>query len=94
MSRDAVFVFVYDIASDKLRRGITNRLEDAGTRVQESVFEVHATQKEAEKLLATLSRLIEPGDGLRMYCLPADARARSRVAGGAPLAEETEFWLL
>lgn len=94
MSREAVYVFVYDVSSDKIRRGLADRLEEAGTRVQESVFEVHADQAEAERLLSRLSAMIEEGDGLRMYCLTADARRKSRVAGGAPLPEETEFWLL
>ena len=94
MARDAVYVYVYDIAADRIRRRVAGHLEERGTRVQESVFEVHANQAEAERLLGLLERECAAGDRLRMYCLTADARRRSRVAGGTPLPEETEFWLL
>lgn len=94
MSREAVFVYVYDVSSDRLRRRMAAILEEAGTRVQESVFEVHADQADAERLLDRLERERGPGDGIRMYCLTADGRRRSRTRGGAPLPEETEFWLL
>lgn len=94
MSRDALFVYVYDISADRLRRRVSDILEKEGTRVQESVFEVHTTQERAQRLLARLEVLRAPGDRLRMYCLTADGRRRSCAAGGAPLPEETEFWLL
>lgn len=94
MSREALFVYVYDVSSDRLRRRISAILEEEGTRVQESVFEVHADQARAERILARLDRERGPGDGVRMYCLTADGRRRSRAQGGPPLAEETEFWLL
>jgi CRISPR-associated endonuclease Cas2 len=44
MSREHVFVFCYDVASDKVRRRLADILEDKGTRVQKSVFEVRATR--------------------------------------------------
>lgn len=94
MSREAVFVYVYDVSSDRIRRRIAAVLEQEGTRVQESVFEVHADQAAAERLLARLNRERGPGDGIRMYCLTADGRKRSRAHGGPPLPEEREFWLL
>jgi hypothetical protein len=45
-------------------------------------------------LLARLSAERLSGDSIRMYCLTEDARARSRTAGGAPIPEKSEFWLL
>lgn len=94
MSTTTLFVFAYDIASDRIRRRVAAELERHGTRVQESVFEVHTTQPKAERLLARLEAFRDLGDGIRMYCLPLDALRRSRAAGGPPLPEETEFWLL
>ena len=94
MARDLVFVFCYDIADNRVRARVAKMLEQHGTRVQESVFEVHAGPAAAQALMARLERLRMPGDSLRMYCLTPDGRARSRVAGGAPLPEATEFWLL
>ena len=94
MAREHVFVFCYDVASDKARRRMADILEDKGTRVQKSVFEVRATLARAEALLARLSAERLTGDSVRMYCLTEEARARSRASGGAPVPEKAEFWLL
>ena len=94
MSRDALYVFAYDISENKVRRKIADILEHHGTRVQGSVFEVRTTQIKAENLLKQLDRQRLPGDSIRMYCLPEDARQRCRISGGAPIGEATEFWLL
>jgi CRISPR-associated protein Cas2 len=94
MAREAVWVYAYDIAADRIRRRVAAVLEEHGTRVQESVFEVHGSEAQAGRLLARLEALIDGGDRLRMYCLNADGRRRSRAVGGTPLPEETEFWLL
>ena len=94
MARELLFVFCYDIADNRVRRRVAAMLEQHGTRVQDSVFEVHATAPLAQKLMQALQRLRMAGDSLRMYCLTQDGRARSLAAGGAPIAEATEFWLL
>lgn len=94
MARTSLFVFCYDISDDRVRRKIAGILELHGTRVQESVFEVRASQAQAQKLLRGLALLRLAGDSLRMYCLTQDGRARSQAEGGAPMPEATEFWLL
>ena len=94
MAQAMLFVFCYDIADNRVRRRMADMLEQHGTRVQDSVFEVHATAPLAQKLMQTLQRLRMAGDSLRMYCLTQDGRAASLAAGGAPIAEATEFWLL
>ncbi len=94
MAREHVFVFCYDVASDKVRRRMAEILEDKGTRVQKSVFEVRCTLERAERLLARLGSERLAGDSVRMYCLTEEARARSRTSGGAPVPERSEFWLL
>lgn len=94
MAREHVFVFCYDVASNKVRRRMAEILEDKGTRVQKSVFEVRATLARAEALLTRLSAERLAGDSVRMYCLTEEARARSRASGGAPVPERSEFWLL
>ncbi len=94
MAREHLFVFCYDVASNKVRRRMAEILEDKGTRVQRSVFEVRCTLERAERLLARLSGERVAGDSVRMYCLTEEARERSRAAGGAPIPEKSEFWLL
>ena len=94
MAREHIFVFCYDVASNRVRRRMAGILEDKGTRVQKSVFEVRCSLTAAERLLARLSAERLSGDSVRMYCLTEEARARSRSAGGAPIPERSEFWLL
>ena len=94
MAREHIFVFCYDVAGNKARRRMSAILEDKGTRVQKSVFELRCSLEKAERLLARLSAERGPGDSVRMYCLTEEARARSRAAGGAPIPERSEFWLL
>ncbi len=94
MAREHVFVFCYDVASNKARRRMADILEDKGTRVQKSVFEARMTLARAEALLARLSGERLAGDSVRMYCLTEESRARSRAARAAPIPERSEFWLL
>ena len=93
MASELIFVFCYDVASEKVRRRIAALLEDKGVRVQKSVFEVRMSQERAETLLNRLALERHDGDSVRMYCLDEQGRARSRAAGGSPIPERTEFWL-
>jgi CRISPR-associated protein Cas2 len=94
VAREMLFVFAYDISQERVRRRVASRLEKRGTRVQESVFEVRTTQQRAEALLRQLDSERMSGDAVRMYCLTEEGRQRSRSAGGPPIPERTEFWLL
>lgn len=94
MRGEYIFVFCYDISRDRSRRRAAELLERSGTRVQESVFEVRATAGAARALLGELGRFRAPGDSVRMYCLTDVGRRHSASDGGAPIAEEAEFWLL
>lgn len=89
-----VVVFTYDIERNADRRRVAAILEEHGTRVQKSVFEVRMTMARAERLLRELDRHRGDSDSVRMYVLTEQGRARSQAAGGAPMPERTEFWLL
>ena len=87
-------VICYDIVRSRTRRRITSLLEDRMTRVQKSVFEARLREKAAYQLFDRLELELDDEDSLRMYVLSKSGMERSRVAGGAPLPEEGEFWLL
>lgn len=55
----AFYLISYDIPDDKRRGKIAHLLEGYGERVQYSVFEVWATDKELEKLAGQLRRLVQ-----------------------------------
>lgn len=87
-------VFCYDITRDKVRRQVAAFLEDVAVRVQESVFEARMTARRAEDVSQRIGLLLDPGDHLRVYAVPAIALRHCRVEGsGAPI-EEQDFYLL
>ena len=89
-----LIVFCYDVSAAKTRRKISAVLEENGARVQESVFECRMTIPVGEALLARLDRLREETDSVRMYVIPETGRLACASAGGAPIAEKSEFWLM
>jgi CRISPR-associated protein Cas2 len=94
MASEHVYVFAYDVETQRARRKIAEVLEQHGYRVQKSVFEVRCEQQKAEAILRLLDKERFPGDSVRMYCVTEDGRRNCRTAGGAPPPEKSEFWLL
>ena len=92
--RPMTMVIAYDIERDNSRRRVSDMLEACAARVQRSVFEARLTAREADQLFSRLEAELGPDDNLRMYALSASGLARSRVAGGAPLPEDGDYWLL
>lgn len=63
-------VVCYDIVDDKVRKKISDVLEDfGGRRVQYSVFECEMTPSQFEKLYRKLHRLRQDSDSVRYYFL-------------------------
>jgi CRISPR-associated protein Cas2 len=69
-------------------------LERQATGVQKSVFEMVASKRRANVLLARVERELAPGDTVRMYAVSAAGRRWSRQVGGAPIAESDAYWLV
>ena len=87
-------VFTYDVTSDRRRRRVARLLEDAATRVQDSVFEARLTKARAEALSQRIAAELGEGDQLRVYVMAADGEARSRMFGdGPPLETDEGYWL-
>ena len=87
-------VFTYDVAADKRRRRVARLLEDAATRVQDSVFEARLTRARAQSLAQRVASELGAGDSLRVYVLAADGEARSGVFGdGPPIEADADYWL-
>lgn len=87
-------VFTYDVGQNRRRRRVAGLLEDAATRVQQSVFEARLTRTRAEALAQRIAAELGEGDSLRVYVLSADGEARSRVYGdGPPMEADADFWL-
>ncbi|WP_377292721.1 CRISPR-associated endonuclease Cas2 [Rhizobium sp. SG2393] len=86
-------VLCYDISRAATRRRVAAFLEDRLVRVQQSVFEGRMTPTAARTLFAATVTRLDPGDGLRLYVLDRDGLSKSLAHGGAPLPEESSFYL-
>ena len=93
-NRPMLMVFCYDISRQRVRSRVADLLEGEAVRVQESVFEARLGRVAAERLFARASALLEAGDSLRMYAVPATGLARSLAAGGAPIPEDADHWIV
>ncbi len=87
-------VICYDISRAKLRRRVSSLLEDRMVRVQKSVFEARLHLEAANQMFEHLENIIEEGDRVRMYVMQKNGLAKSRAAGGLPMAEDGSFWLV
>jgi len=89
-----LMVLCYDVGRANVRNRVAAMLEDEAVRVQESVFEARLTRVEAERLFGRLSALLDDGDSLRMYAVPATGLGRSRAVGGAPIPDDADHWIV
>ena len=89
------YVVTYDIPDDKRRIRVAHRLEQAGLRVQASVFEVAIPRnQDLHRLREDLACLTEPEDDLRLYRLCRDCREASRFLKSSPIAQVPAFVLV
>lgn len=87
-------VYCYDIAAARVRTRAADLLEREAVRVQESVFEAWLTRRGSERLFERVAALLDEADSLRMYAIGHAGRERCRAFGGAPVAEEGDFWIV
>lgn len=92
--RALLHLISYDIADNKRRRRIAERLEERAARVQESLFELRITTRAARALMAELVALSGSGDSIRVYAVPDAALSRCKVHGGPEIAGGGRFWLM
>lgn len=92
--RAMLMVYCYDIVEARTRARVAEALEQRAVRVQDSVFEARLTRDAADRLFRQLARLLDHGDSLRMYAISAAGRDRSRGHGGAPMAEDGDYWIV
>ncbi len=97
MTNRSFYLISYDIPDDKRRLKIMHLLEGYGERVQYSVFEIWATDKELEKLKGQLAKWVKPRQGescpenaagsVRIYALCAACQGKRAILGaGEPTA--------
>ena len=91
---EPVFVLCYDVARDRIRRRVAERLEREMLRVQGSVFEARLKPSRASAIFDEVAAMGEDGDKFRLYGLDKQSEEWAQVSGGVPFPEDTGFWLL
>ena len=89
-----LWMIAYDISDHKIRRQVSNHLQDYGLRVQYSVFECRLKKKQLQQLRQTLSELIETSDTIRWYPLCNWCEADIHWQGTGKPVETDEYHLL
>lgn len=92
MSR--LWLISYDIADDKIRRRVFNRLKDCGKPVQYSVFECHLDDAMLQALRQRLQAEIDVGDSVRWYPLCGWCCEKVSFQGVGLPPEDQRFFLL
>ena len=92
--RPMLRIIAYDVSSDRRRRAIAKTLEKRAVRVQESLFEARLTHTQADRLMATLQRLADNADSVRLYTVPDGQLVRCKAAGGPAIDTGGRFWLV
>jgi CRISPR-associated protein Cas2 len=90
------FVLVaYDIADPKRLRQIASIMEQAGVRVQKSVFECGLSPDALLALKGRIQRSIDPAeDSVLLQPLPTHCRAGITWQGKGPGAHTEPFWIV
>ena len=77
-----LYVVSYDISENKVRKKVSDTLEDYGYRVQYSVFECRVSQLKYKEMYARLVKLVtSPGDSVRFYTICENCAAKIRTIG-------------
>lgn len=72
----------YDVRDPKRLRRVAKILEGHGARIQYSVFRVHATDRELEKMRWKLARVVQPEDSILYIHLCNACAARATAQDG------------
>lgn len=90
-----VVVVAYDIADDRRRVDVADRLARCGARVQLSVFECELPERShLDRLIVDLESMIERDeDQIRLYTL-GERGAATSVLGYRHIDERRSFWIV
>jgi len=74
----AKYIFTYDISDQKRLNKVAKKLEKVALRIQYSVFEFEGTEKEVDKLLKSIEKIIDKEED-RVFVYPISYKKEKRV---------------
>lgn len=89
------YLFVYDIVDDGRRIKVASDLEAVGERVQYSVFEVHMSLREVDRLIKRLQDQIDSEeDSIRIYYLCRACKGKIKTIGVGEVSSSPEVKII
>uniref|UniRef100_A0A7C4UFN7 CRISPR-associated endoribonuclease Cas2 n=1 Tax=candidate division WOR-3 bacterium TaxID=2052148 RepID=A0A7C4UFN7_UNCW3 len=89
------YLISYDISNDKRRNNVSKCLENYGTRVQYSVFEVILGEEKFKELYEKLKKIIDiKKDSIRIYPLCNSCLRKTRIIGEGEITTEIEIYII
>jgi len=88
-------LLAYDMADPRRLRRVAQQMEQAGARLQKSVFEVADRRERLAALATRLAGLIDPAsDQVLLHACCAHCRRQTRWQGRPPSADVEPFWII
>jgi len=89
------FVISYDITDDRRRNKVAKCLENYGTRVQYSVFEIICEKEKLWKILKELEKIInKTEDSIRVYYLCDSCLKKIEILGQGEVTKDLEVYII
>jgi len=89
------YAVAYDIADNKVRKKVSELLEEYGVRVNYSVFEIKINKRNLKKLLSKILELIDKkDDSIRFYHICKNCEMKSfEVCDKPDIFENLDFFI-
>ncbi len=90
------YLVIYDISDDKRLHKVAKVMEDFGTRVQKSKFEMDLTEAQLNKLKSRIIQIINPEeDGVKYIPLCKKCMAKIEIIGeGNFIDPDFEYYII
>ncbi len=88
-------VVAYDIKDDRRRNRVLKEMKGWGVRVQYSVFECDLNEKQIERMVRRLRRIIkEEEDSIRVYLIREKERVKIRIIGQGEITRFEDVYVI
>jgi CRISPR-associated protein Cas2 len=89
------YIVSYDIEDDKRRNKVAKYLENFGTRVQYSVFEIVCSEKIIKEVILKIEEIInEKEDSLRIYFLCSKCLKNIILKGKGEVTKDIDVYVV
>ncbi len=90
-----LYVICFDISNEKRLRKVAIQMENAGQRIQYSMFECYLNHTQLNELQARINAIINPvEDHIRYYPLCQKDYQKIQISGSGEVTPNSDYYLL